>query len=376
MRLYLDYNATAPIDSEVSNRIPEWLECFGNPSSVHADGRAAKVALENARSQIADNLNVSPMDVLFTSGGTEANNWALFQILKSHSVGNPAHLIVSKIEHSCVLNAAQFLEDQGVQVTRISPDVNGYISAQDIESAILPNTRLISIMAANNEVGTLQPVAEIAALADDRGIMFHSDAVQAFGKVPIDFTLKGLSLASISGHKIGALKGIGALIATESSNLRPWTFGGGHEYGKRSGTENWLGILSLGDVVSRLNLTQSAYSTIDLTDFRSKLQTEFPKLWLSADSGPVLPNTICLAHPGVKGRSLMMNLDLSGLSVSTGSACATGSIEPSHVLMAMGLDPWIIDGAIRMSVGPHVTPGTLEAAREKLSSCLRQLAAN
>lgn len=374
MSIYLDYNATAPVDPSVLRQIPEWLSIYGNPSSVHGDGRRAKVALEGARAQVAEALRVEPTDVLFTSGGTEANNWAIFQTLRFHRSDKPAHLIVSAIEHSCIINAALYLESLGVLVSRIAPDRNGYVSVKDIESAIRTETCLISVMAANNEVGTVQPIVEIAELAESLGILFHSDCVQALGKIPIDFTKKGLAMASVSGHKLGALKGIGALIARDASELRPWTYGGGHEMGKRSGTENLMGILSFGDVLSGLDERLATNTQSKLDYFREKLLQAWPDLWMSGNAGKSLPNTVCLAKRGINGRSLMMNLDLAGISVSTGSACATGSIEPSHVLLAMGVDPWIVDGAIRISLGNETATENLDVAISAICDCFCRLA--
>ena len=370
MSIYLDYNATAPIDPAVAAQLPEWVANFGNPSSVHGDGRRAKVALETARSQVAEALGIPTMDVLFTSGGTESNNWALFQILRTHSPLDPAHLIVSAIEHSCILNAAKFLEAEGVQVTRVKPDGTGLITVSALEAELRPNTRLISVMTANNETGVIQPISELTAMAQSRNIPFHSDAVQALGKIPIDFTAPGLTLATLSGHKLGALKGIGALIARDSSDLRPWAFGGGHEFGKRSGTENLLGILSLGEVMSRLSEKLAQDVGSKMTEFRDHLRQKWPEMWLSGEHVAALPNTLCLAYPGLNGRSLMMNLDINGISVSTGSACATGSIEPSHVLTAMGLDQWIIDGAIRISIGATTSHHELEETAAVIGDCI------
>ncbi len=357
--IYLDYNATSPLHHAVVRGLKKNLPLFGNPSSLYQLGRQAKDQIEAVRYALSQTLDAPLSGVVFTGSGSEANN----QVLKSVWIdalreGHPCHIIISAIEHACVRTTAQFLNSMGVAVTEVGVDSDGVIRLDELAAAIRPDTRLMSVMLANNETGTIQPLRHIVDIAAPFGVPVHTDAVQAFGKIPVSFSELGVDYMTISGHKIGAFKGLGAILCRDETRLNPLLHGGPQEKQKRAGTENVLGILSLGTVLEAVNLGQAAdYGAVgELRDyFWDAIRTQIPEVVRNGNTRDTLPNTLNISFLAAKGDALLINLDLVGIAASTGSACSTGSIEPSYVLTAMGLTGDRSEGAVRFSLGVETT---------------------
>jgi cysteine desulfurase len=346
--IYMDANATTPVLPEVVEAMrPYWAESFGNASSVHQRGQQARAAVDQARESVAALLNCRPAEIVFTSGGTESDNLALFGVL---SPGD--HLVTTAIEHHAVLHAAEALAERGAEVTFLKPNAFGLMDAEEVRASLRPNTRLVSVMLANNETGVIQPVREMAEVAHGAGALFHTDAVQAGGKLPLDVATLGCDLLSLSGHKMHAPQGIGVLFARRNVKLNPLFHGGLHERGRRPGTENVAGIVGLGRAAELartfLDAPESAVPNLALPEnpaavaaLRDRLEQGI--LARVADAGvngggaPRVANTTNLYFDGVDAEALIIALDLHGLAVSAGSACQSGATEPSHVLVAMGL---------------------------------------
>ena len=367
-RIYLDNNATTPVLPEVVAAMqPYWTERFGNASAVHEHGRTARAAIDRAREQIASLHHARAADITFTGSGTESDNHALFGTL---SPGD--HLITGTIEHHAVLHAAQEVERRGVHVTYIEPDRDGVISPEGITGAIRPQTRLISVMLANNETGALQPVAAIAAIAHTHGALLHTDAVQACGKIPVDVTELGCDLLSISAHKLHATQGVGALWVRKGLKLRPLLHGGQHERQRRAGTENVPGIVAFGAAAACTEAWLQTGGHLRLQQmhraFEADLQQRLPGSIIQAAAVPRLPNTTCITFPGVDAEALVIALDLKGLAISGGSACTSGAVEPSHVLTAMGLSEQAARSTVRISLSRLTTPDDLQAALDLLET--------
>ncbi len=362
MPIYLDHNATTPIDERVLERMLPYLrQYYGNPSSLHQPGRVARAALDQARGQVAALVNAHPSQVVFTSGGTEANNFALAGLAGSLP---PGRLAVSAIEHSSVLGAARALAGQGWGVDLVAVDAQGRVTPQALAAALRPDTRLVSVMLANNETGVVQDIAALSAAARAAGAVMHCDAVQAAGKLGLDFLASGAQLMSLSAHKIYGPKGVGALIVDKSLDLRPLLYGGGHERGLRAGTENVAGIVGFGaaaELAAAEWPDRRQHQLALRARFEARLQAELPELVVAAREAERLPNTVMLAVPGIDGPSLLMNLDQAGIAVSSGSACAAGSTEPSHVLVAMGFPNDLARNAIRVSFGKRNTDAEVDA---------------
>jgi len=342
--IYLDHNATTPLRPEARAAMEPFLGGdFGNPSSAHAAGSRARVAVESARRILAAALHVLPSAVFFTSGGTESNNWALFG---AAAESRDPHLVVSPIEHSSVIGAASELERRGARVTWLRVDGQGFIDPDDVAAALRPSTVLVTIGWANSEIGTLQPIGQIARICRAHGVRLHVDAVQALGKVPLD--LRDVDLCSITAHKIEGPKGIGALVMRKGVGLRPLLFGGSQERGLRPGTENVAGAVAFAEAVRHL-----AVAADETAELRDLLWRAFERLG-GRRHGPreaCLPNTLNVGFEGVRGESLVAGLDLEGVCVSVGSACAAGSGEPSHVLRAIGLGEEAARSGVRFSLG-------------------------
>ncbi len=372
--IYLDYNATAPLHPNVERGLKKALTIYGNPSSHYQLGREAKEAIEATRETLANTLQATPAQITFTSSGTEANNQVLQSIWMT-AVANqaPIHIIVSAVEHACVRNTTKFLHTLGVHITEIGVDASGQVCLDELTAAIRPDTKLISVMTANNETGTLQPLHQIVAIAQSHGILVHTDAVQAFGKLPVHFEASGVDFMTLSGHKIGALKGVGALITKHPATLAPLLHGGPQEKQKRAGTENVLGIMSL-NLVLEAGIHQESPALRDY--FEQEIHREIPEVIRNGHPTDCLPNTLNLSFLGVKAEALVMNLDLQGIAVSTGSACSTGSIDPSHVLQAMNLSPERLSSAVRFSLGPRTTKAELDKTLAVLSQVVGRLRAN
>jgi cysteine desulfurase len=379
-RIYLDHNATTPVDPAVLDAmLPFFSADFGNASSIHTFGQQARSAVETAREQIAILLNARPQEIVFTSGGTESDNHAIFGVIAHATVnatGNEKHIITSAIEHEAVLNACQSLEKQNVDVTYLPVSRESVVDPGDVRRALRPETVLISIMHANNELGTVQPLQEIGGIAAEADIYFHTDAVQSVGKVPVDVKTLRLDLLSLSGHKFYAPKGVGALYIKSGTRLRQLLFGGHHQRGFRPGTENVPGIVGLGKAaeLARLALTEDTNRISSLRDqLERELLARIPESFANAVSATRTPNTANLTFPGIEGEALIISLDLKGLACSTGAACSSGAVEPSHVLTAIGLSSAEARASIRFSLGRHTTPEQITAAIEIVPASVAQL---
>jgi cysteine desulfurase len=360
-RIYMDANATTPVLPEVLAAMrPFYEEQFGNASSIHHHGQQARAAVERARASVAKLLNCRPAEVVFTSGGTEGDNLALFGMVAAGD-----HVITSTIEHHAVLYACQELEKRGAEVTLLPVGSAGQVAPEDVRKALKPNTKLISIMLANNETGVLQPIEEIGRIALDADVYLHTDAVQAAGKVPIDVMQFDCDLLSISGHKMHAPQGTGALYVRKGTLIKPLFYGGNHERHRRAGTENLPGIIGLG-VAAEIAMSGFADgSTARLEQMRDRLESAILRQIEECGvngSGARVPNTTNIHIDHIEGEALIVALDLKGLAVSTGAACSSGAIEPSHVLTAMGLPASQARASIRFSLGKHNRSEDIEDA--------------
>jgi cysteine desulfurase len=375
-RIYLDHNATTPVDPAVLDAmLPFFSADFGNASSIHTFGQQARSAVETAREQITTLLNARPQEIVFTSGGTESDNHAIFGVI-ANATGNAKHIITSAIEHEAVLNACQFLEKQGATITYLPVSREGLVDPEDVRRALRPETALISIMHANNELGTVQPLQEIGRIAAEADVYFHTDAVQSIAKIPVDVNALQLDLLSLSGHKFYAPKGVGALYIKSGTRLRQLLYGGHHQRGFRPGTENVPGIVGLGKAadLARLALTEDASRISSLRDqLESELLARIPNTFANAANAPRTPNTTNLTFLGIEGEALVISLDLKGLACSTGAACSSGAVEPSHVLTAIGLSSAEARASIRFSLGRQTTPDQIAAALEIISASVAQL---
>ena len=384
-RIYLDHNATTPVEMEVLDAMLPYFSCdFGNAASIHTPGQHARAAVETAREQVAALLNARPQEIVFTSGGTESDNHAIFGIVRN-APGATKHIITSQIEHEAVLNACQFLEKEGgtaaggrqaIEVTYLPVDSNGLVDPEAVRDAIRPHTALITIMHANNELGTVQLLEKIGKIAAQNDIYFHTDAVQSAGKIPLDVNLLGVDLLAISGHKFYAPKGVGALYVRGGTRLRQLLYGGHHQRGFRPGTENVPGIVGLGKAaeIARSSLAEDATRISALRDELERgLLARIPNSRANASAGPRTPNTTNLLFPGIEGEALIIALDLKGLACSTGAACSSGAVEPSHVLTAIGLAPEDARASIRFSLGRHTTQPEIAAALEIVPAAVAQL---
>jgi cysteine desulfurase len=390
-RVYLDYNATTPVDPAVLDAmLPYFTANFANASSIHTPGQRARHAVETAREQVATLIGANPKEVVFTSGGTESDNHAIFGILnpalskpfvgaRRAAPASPApgpHIITTAIEHEAVLNACQQAEKRGAHVTYLPVDKNGQINPQHLESSIRPETILIAVMHANNELGTIQPLEEIAKIAKEADIYFHTDAVQSIGKIPVDVTALGVDLLSLSGHKVYAPKGIGALYIKGGTHLQQLLYGGHHQRGARPGTENVAGIVGLGTAAAIAKKTQ-AEEAKRISKLRDHLEQEIvkvvPDAKINGANSARLPNTSNITFPGLEGEALLISLDLKGLAISTGAACSSGAVEPSHVLTAIGLSPEDARASLRFSLGRQTTREEIDQALTIVPAAVQQL---
>jgi len=376
--IYLDHNATTPLHPGVFEAMLPYLkEHQGNPSSLYRPGRTAKAAIENARGRIADRLGCSPREIVFTSGGTEADNLALrgaARALKDRGT----HIVTSGVEHHAVLHTCRALADDGFQVTYLPVGENGQVDPDDVARSFTPRTILASIMLANNETGVINPVEEIAEVAAKRGVLFHTDAVQALGKIPLHVATLGADLATFSGHKIYGPKGSGFLYLKHGTPLAPVTTGGRHEFGLRAGTENVAAIVGLAEaVVLVCDAVENEANRLE--KLRSRLEDgivqRLSSVRLNGSAARRVPNTSNFSFRGVDGESIVIALDIEGICVSTGSACSTGDPEPSHVLLAMGLSGRDAQGAIRVSLGKDTTETDIDVTVEKIAQVVGRLRA-
>ncbi len=377
-QVYLDHSATTPVRAEVlSVMMPFFAEKAGNASSLHRPGQEAKRALERSRQTVARALGAQPDEVFFTSGGTESDNLAILGVLYANA-GRGRHVITSTIEHHAVLNTCRWLATQGYDVTEVPVDGWGVVDLDALEASLRDDTVLVSVMLANNEVGTIQPVKAIAEMAHRRGALVHTDAVQAVGKMPVDVRDLGVDLLSLTAHKFGGPKGVGALHVRKGTAIRPLFFGGHHEGSLRPGTQNVVGAVGLAEAL-RLATAELDVESPRLRRLRDSLEAR-----LLAEAAPArvngagaarLPNILNLGFPGVEGESLLMALDIMGVAVSTGSACAAGVEEMSHVLHAMGVDPAYARGSLRLSLGHDTTDEDMNYAASTVTEVVARLRA-
>ena len=372
-RVYLDNNATTPLLPEVFEAMrPYFVERFGNASSIHQQGQQARAAVEQARENVAALLGCRATEIVFTSGGTEGDNLAIFGI-----AGAGDHVITSTIEHHAVLNACKRLEQMGCEVTYVPVDKHGLVDPAAVAAAIRPTTRLISIMMANNETGVVQPVAEIGKIAQERSVLFHTDAVQAAGKISVNVKEIGCHLLTISGHKLHGPQGTGALYVRRGTLLRPLFYGGRHERSRRAGTENLPGIVGLGRAAGIAREWLEAGGDREMTRLRDRLEKKIlgsvERTHVNSGGAPRTPNTSNIVFECIEGEALVIALDLKGVSVSTGAACSSGAIEPSHVLTAMGLSGEEARASIRFSLGKQTTEGDIEFVLARVAETVARL---
>jgi len=390
-RVYLDYNATTPVEPQVLDAmLPYFSADFANASSIHTPGQRARAAVEIAREQVAALIGAKPQEIVFTSGGTESDNHAIFGVIGSlvaqpilavHSSSAqtaPPHILTSTIEHEAVLNACQAAEKQGNIVTFLAVDRDGRIDPESVRSAIRPETSLITVMHANNELGTIQPLEEIGRIAKEHKIYLHTDAVQSAGKIPIDINALSVDLLSLSGHKLYAPKGVGALYVRSGARLRQLLYGGHHQRGFRPGTENVAGIVGLGRAaeIARTSLASDAKHVSTLRDkLELGLLDRVPQIRVNGGGVPRTPNTTNLMFSGIDGEALVIALDLKGLACSVGAACSSGAVEPSHVLTAIGLSQEEAKSSLRFSLGRHTTQSEIDFALEVVPAAVAHLRA-
>ncbi len=376
-RIYLDHNATTPPSNAVIDRMSAVLrEEFGNPSSVHHFGQRAKAILDESRTQVATLLGADPTEIVFTGSGTEGDNIAIRGIAEALEASGRRHLVTSSIEHEAVLNTVKALARRGWRTTLLPVDASGIISASDLRGALADDTALVSIMHANNEIGTIQPIAELAALARERRAVFHTDAVQTAGKTPIDVKALGVDLLTISAHKFYGPKGVGAMWIRRGVRLQPALTGGKQERGRRSGTENVAGIAGMG-VAAREAVAKMASEHERLRALRDALESQIlarvPGTARNGSPEPRVANTTNISFDRIEAESLLIALDLEGIAVSTGSACSSGTLEPSHVLKAMGLPAHRTQNSIRFSLGAANTEQDVERVVAVLPGIVEKL---
>jgi cysteine desulfurase len=390
-RVYLDYNATTPVEPLVLDAmLPYFSADFANASSIHTPGQRARAAVETAREQVAALIGAKPQEIVFTSGGTESDNHAIFGVVAAN-VGqaflpvspvsdsfatNAPHIVTTAIEHEAVLNACQAAEKQGVSVTYLPVDHQGQIDPDSVRRAIRAETVLITVMHANNELGSVQPLEEIGRIAKEHKIYFHADAVQSAGKIPIDVNALCVDLLSLSGHKLYAPKGVGALYVRSGTRLRQLLYGGHHQRAFRPGTENVAGIVGLGKAaeLARNSLVSDAKHVSTLRDrLEHGLLDRVPQVRVNGGGAPRTPNTTNLMFSGIDGEALVIALDLKGLACSVGAACSSGAVEPSHVLTAIGLAQEEAKSSLRFSLGRHTTASEIDFALEVIPAAVAHL---
>ena len=376
-RVYMDNAATTPVSPAVLEKmLPYFSECYGNANSFHSTGLDARKALNAARKKVAAALNCNPEEVYFTSGGSESDNWALKGVaFANRKKGN--HIITSAIEHHAILHTCEWLEKQGFEITYVPVDADGLVNPADVEAAITDKTILISIMAANNEIGTIEPIEEIAKIAHAHHVLFHTDAVQAIGAIPVDVRAIGCDLLSLSGHKFHGPKGVGALYIKQGTRIDNLIHGGAQERGRRASTENVAGIVGMAEAIelATANIPEKAARISALRDQLIDGLTTLPYVRLNGHRTKRLPGNVNVSVRFIEGESLLLRLDLAGVAASSGSACTSGSLDPSHVLLAIGLPHEIAHGSLRLSLSDTTTqeevdyvlsvlPGIIEYLRD------------
>lgn len=375
-RIYLDYNATTPMSPEVLDFYKDQLSLYANASSLHEDGRRAKKEIEIARKNVADLVNVLPEEIIFTSGGSESNNTVFNTMINLGKKLGKNLIVTTEIEHPCVLEASKRLADFGMEVVYLPVDEYGLVKENEYKAALERNPLLVSVMTANNEIGTVQDIKKLVQLAHEKGALFHTDAVQAAGKIPVDLKDWGVDYATFSGHKIYGPKGVGALFVKTGCKIEPLIRGGHQEKGYRAGTYNAPSIAAYGKAAELAKADIEHYTT-HTKALREKLKNglleKIPNIKINGHPEKVLPNTLDVSFPGAEGEAILLHLDLLGVDVSTGSACASGSLEPSHVLMATGLGPELAHGSIRFSFGKYNTESDVDYILEKFPPVIDRL---
>jgi len=377
MRIYLDHNATTPIDDTVLDRMTAVLrEEFGNPSSVHHFGQRTKALIDEARSSVAALIGADPSEIVFTSGGTESDNFAIRGVAEAMEASGRRHVIATGIEHEAVINTLKALARRGYKTTLLPVDQTGVVAPDALRAAITDDTSIVSVMHANNEVGTIQPIADLAAIAHEKGALFHTDAVQSTGKIPVQVKALGVDLLSLSAHKLNGPKGTGALWMRRGVRLVPLMTGGRHERGRRAGTENVAGIVGCGVAAQRAAEKMAAEAT-RLSSLRDRLEREVvrvvPGTAVNGGESRRVPNTTNISFERIEAESLLIALDLEGIAVSTGSACSSGTLEPSHVLKAMGFPAHRTQNSIRFSLGAGNTDAEIDRVLEVLPRVVEKL---
>ena len=374
--IYLDNAATTKTSPEVVEAmLPYFTEHYGNPSSVYGFAAANKEVITRQREIIAGVLGAKSNEIYFTAGGTESDNWALIAAAEAYA-GKGKHIITTKIEHHAILHTCEYLEKRGYEVTYLDVDENGLVDPKVVEAAIRPDTILISVMFANNEIGTVEPIAEIGKIAKERGVLFHTDAVQAFAQIPINVDDCNIDMLSASGHKLNGPKGIGFLYIRRGVKIRSFIHGGAQERKRRAGTENVPGIAGLGKAVelAAASMKERGEKESRLRDHLiSRIENEIPYCRLNGDRVKRLPNNVNFSFQFIEGESLLIMLDMKGICASSGSACTSGSLDPSHVLLAIGLPHEIAHGSLRMTLGADTTEEELDYVVDSLKEIVAQL---
>lgn len=374
-RVYMDNAATTPVSPAVLEKmLPYFSECYGNANSIHSTGLDARKALNAARKKVAAALNCNPEEVYFTSGGSESDNWALKGVaFANRKKGN--HIITSAIEHHAILHTCEWLEKQGFEITYVPVDADGLVNPADVEAAITDKTILISIMAANNEIGTIEPIEEIAKIAHAHHVLFHTDAVQAIGAIPVDVRAIGCDLLSLSGHKFHGPKGVGALYIKQGTRIDNLIHGGAQERGRRASTENVAGIVGMAEAIelATANIPEKAARISALRDQLIDGLTALPYVHLNGHRAKRLPGNVNVSVRFIEGESLLLRLDLAGVAASSGSACTSGSLDPSHVLLAIGLPHEIAHGSLRLSLSDTTTQEEVDYVLSVLPGIIKYL---
>lgn len=375
-KVYLDYSATTPVKKEVlETMLPYFSEEFGNPSSLYEIGAEVKKALGKARKQVAELINADEKEIFFTSGGTESDNWAILGVADTKKAKGK-HIITTKVEHHAVLHTCEFLEKHGYEITYLDIDSNGFVRPEDLEKAIREDTILVSVMLVNNEIGTIQPVKELVKVTKAHGVLFHTDAVQALGNCPIDVKDLGVDMLSASAHKIYGPKGVGALYIKKGLNIGSSQHGGAQENKKRAGTENTPGIVGFGKAaeIAKKNLKEHIDRTTKLRNYLiDRVLTEIEDTFLNGDREKRHPGNANLTFEYIEGEAMLLMLDMQGISVSTGSACSSASLTPSHVLSALGIPVEKIHGTLRMTVGDFTTKEDIDYTVDILKTVVKRL---
>ncbi|UCG37867.1 MAG: cysteine desulfurase [bacterium] len=373
-RIYLDHNATTPVRPEVRDRMLPFLgELFGNPSSAHSFGQEVKPHLEEARQRIADQLGANPAQIVFTSGGTESDNMAVKGVAFAAEKG---HIVTTVIEHPAVMQAVSWLVKKGFEATYIPVGSDGVVNPDDVKRALRPETILVSVMHVNNETGAIQPVEEISSITKEAGVPLHTDAVQSFGKLPTRVDDLGVDLMSIAAHKIYGPKGIGVLSIRKGTRIDPLIIGGAQEKRRRSGTENIAGIVGFGEATVLAEAErEQVYARLAALRrrFVTGLEASLTEVYVNGDAARTFPSTVSLSVSHVEGESMLLSLDMEGVAVSTGSACSSGSLEPSHVLVAMGMETVLAQGTLRFSMGRGTTEAEIDHVLEVFPPIVERL---